>query len=71
MIQNLLSIQTLTFGLTKRVNKMNVQKTFKANAQDNNNSWQYQQEVKQSRKASKELRNNKRSRKGFWLVSGE
>lgn len=44
---------------------MNVQKTFKANAQDNN-SWQYQQEVKQSRKASKELRNNKRSRKGFW-----
>lgn len=54
---------------------MNTQKTFKANAQDNNNawqdSWQYQQEVKQSRKASKELRNNKRSRKGFWLVSGE
>lgn len=50
---------------------MNVQKTFKANTQDNNNAWQYQQEVKQSRKASKELRNNKRSRKGFWLVNGE
>lgn len=45
---------------------MNTQKNFKANAQDNND-WQYEQEVRQARKASKQLRSIKRTRKVMWM----
>ena len=42
-----------------------------SNLQANNmNAWEYDQEVKQARKASKGLRMQRKTRKGFWQ-SGE
>lgn len=41
-------------------------KTFKPKQADNNQSWMYTQEVKQERKASKMLRQQRSQRKTLW-----
>lgn len=53
---------------------MNTQKTFKANAQDNNSwgcaDWQHDQQKREGRKQHKGLRMQRKTRKIMWM-SGE